>query len=201
MRLLPIPTIRRMIRAMAGSEPPLVVTGASTAVIIIRQSFRVPFMFTSTYFNYAYGRNSKESIIQGQPSIHPLIGILICRMKYPPIHSIYIILFYSPTSGILACHVQPFSQTNPRHTEMRAVEKLKRPVLLKSKKTTKATPCASEINNLFNCWRNSESVSVSSSSSSVSGSSGSSSGSSSSGSRSDRCLQSVLLLKTCINNR
>ena len=60
---------------------------------------------------------------------------------------------------------------------MRAVEKLKRPILLKPKKTTKATPCAPEITNLFNCWRNHGNMDEKS------------------------CLQSVLLLKNCMKTK
>jgi hypothetical protein len=36
---------------------------------------------------------------------------------------------------------------------MRAFEKLKKPILLKPSKIIRATPCAKEITNLFNCWR------------------------------------------------
>jgi hypothetical protein len=39
---------------------------------------------------------------------------------------------------------------------MRAIEKLKRPVILKPQKFTKATPCAAELTKLFNCWRDSK---------------------------------------------
>ncbi|KAJ3300901.1 hypothetical protein HDV03_001681 [Kappamyces sp. JEL0829] len=36
---------------------------------------------------------------------------------------------------------------------MRSIDKLKKPVLLKPGKIIRATPCAKEITNLFNCWR------------------------------------------------
>jgi hypothetical protein len=38
---------------------------------------------------------------------------------------------------------------------MRAIDKLKRPVILKPQKFSKATPCAAQLTKLFNCWRDS----------------------------------------------
>ena len=38
---------------------------------------------------------------------------------------------------------------------MRAIQKLKEPVIIKPPKITKATPCAIEIAGMFNCWRQS----------------------------------------------
>ncbi|KAJ3270604.1 hypothetical protein HDV01_007700 [Terramyces sp. JEL0728] len=37
---------------------------------------------------------------------------------------------------------------------MRVIQKLKEPVVLRPKRIIKATPCATEVSNLFNCWRN-----------------------------------------------
>jgi hypothetical protein len=39
---------------------------------------------------------------------------------------------------------------------MRVVQKLKEPITLKPSKTIKATPCAMQINFLFNCWKSNE---------------------------------------------
>jgi hypothetical protein len=36
---------------------------------------------------------------------------------------------------------------------MRVIDRLKKPVIIKPRKTIPATPCALEIGNLFNCWR------------------------------------------------